>query len=203
MNKRNIFLIVSIILIFGMTTFFSFPQKKTVTITNTSPIAKEFTSTALGIQFAYADKNDLGQKTNVKEVGDTVYVYSSDTKPEDGQYVRVFSKKSTETLEQAIKQQFLTGYNSRDCYVQSGTDANKTNSETGIAAVVAYPIVTTDDQWLVNQAKCPVTYSLTNGLSYFWAPSEDSTKFVFFSIGQYYIPVTSSDTSWHTTLKIY
>lgn len=200
--SKNIYLTIAVVLIIGATIYFTLSQKKVATVTNTSPVVKEFTSTVLGIQFSYADKNDLNQKTSVKEVGDTVYVHSSDTKPEDGQYVRVFSKKSTETLEQAIKQQFLTSYNSRDCYVQSGMDVGKTKPDTGITAIIAYPIVATNDQWLINQAKCPAVYTSTNGISYFWVPSNSSTKFVFFSIGQYIIPGNTSTDSWHTTLTL-
>lgn len=168
-------------------------------LTNTS--SKIYTSPNLGINFTYATQ-DLGQNILTQEIGDKVYIYSEGTELVTGQSVQVFSKEPNETLAQAVAKKFLSGYSKTDCYVQSGTDIHATQPDSGVAAVIAFPVdQNATDDGLSNAKKCPTGYALTNGLSYFWTEAEDSDKFVFFSIGQYNIPSSMEGTSWHTTLQ--
>ncbi len=190
--------ITIIILAFGGFYYF---RENTVTQSNAnSPVTRTFNSSKLGVRFTYADQ-DLDKKILVQESGDTIFVYLEGTIMEDGQSVQVFSKEPNTSLNQAIQDRFLRGYDRSECFVQSGMDANGSRPATGIAAIIAYPISEANDAWLMNAAKCPAGYSLTNGLSYFWIDRENSDTFVFFSIGQYYIPASSVGTSWHTTLE--
>lgn len=164
-------------------------------------VSRTFESTRLGIRFTYASQ-DLGKKILVQEIGDTIYVYPEGTKIEDGQYVRVFTKDPNITLKTTVENKFLVGYDKEKCYVQAGTDANQTVPEKGIAAIIAFPVSSdVNTGGLENATNCPAGYRLTNGISYFWTDKDNSDKFVFFSIGQYYIPSTTEGTSWHTTLE--
>lgn len=163
---------------------------------------KTFQSTKLGLRFTYAERDDLGHIIRVQESGDTIYVYPENTSPQNGQFVRVFSKTANETLKQAVEARFLINTNPEDCYVNSGTDANGTKPTSGKAVIITYPIINdANNTWLVNSKKCPVGYSLSDGLSYFWTEKESRDKFVFYNIGQYLIPATTVGTSWHVTLK--
>lgn len=167
---------------------------------STTVVTQTYGSARLGVRFSYADQ-DLGKKILVEEIGNTIYVYTEGTAKEHGQFVQVFSKEPSLTLQQAVERRFLPGYDRSRCYVQTGTDVNGSQPAAGIAAIIAYPIAPAGDDWLMNAEQCPTGYSFTNGLSYFWTDTEDSNKFVFFSIGQYYIPATSSGRSWHDTLQ--
>lgn len=162
---------------------------------------KTHVSTKLNIQFSYASQ-DLNKNILTQELGDTVYVYYEDTEPTSGQSVQVFTKDPKDSLQQAIEKKFLIGYDKTKCYVRSGTDIHSTSPDSGLAAVIAFPVdQNANDDGLSNAKNCPAGYALTNGLSYFWTEAEDSDKFVFFSIGQYFIPSSTEGTSWHTTLQ--
>lgn len=204
-NRTSIIVLAVLIVVLAAAFFVRHPslwQQKIPTQENTNAVMiRTFESRKLGVRFTYADRNDLGQKTMVQESGDTIYVYPQGSKMQGGQFVQVFPKEKNETLKQAIERSFLQGYDPTQCYVQSGVDANRTPPKSGIAAIIAYPILEINYAWLENEKKCPPRYSLTNGLSYFWTDKEKPDEFVFFWIGQYYIPATSVGTSWHTTLE--
>lgn len=172
------------------------------TSNNTNTVTVQtYHSSKLGIQFSYADQ-DLGQKVVIQESGDKAFVYFEGTNVEDGQSVQVFSKSSTETLQQAVENKFLSGYNRADCFVQDGTDVHKTPPISGVAVVVAFTISQdVDSDGLDNADKCPKNYSLTSGVSFFWTDQDNSERFVFFNIGQYYILGDNKNPSWHTTLR--
>ncbi len=169
---------------------------------NANSATTTYSNEELGISFQYA-REDLGERILVDEVDSTIYVYPEGTPREDGQYVRVFTKDPNATLQQAIQQNFLKGYNQADCFVTKGTDSKGTKPARGIAAVIAYPVPDEPiDEWLKNAEKCPKDYGVTNGISYFWTDAENSDRYVFFSIGQYYIPADVIGTSWHDTLEL-
>ncbi len=200
---RAVVTVITIMIIVGASYVFFLANKSKNAVTSNvnEVVVKTYRSDTLGITFRYAP-GDLGKRTIVEEKGNTVYVYPEGTRREDGQFVRVFAKDRNTTLQQAVQQNFLRGYDQADCFVKNGTDISGTKPETGIATVIAYPISdATDDQWLMNAEKCPPDYSLTNGLRYFWTDQESSTRFVFFSTGQYIIPGNSSNVSWHETLQ--
>lgn len=167
-----------------------------------STVSHTYTSSKLGVQFFYADQ-DLGKKILVQESDDKIFVYPEGIKPEEGQFVQVFTKDANSSLQREIEKKFLHGYKPADCFTISWVTELGSKPTTGITAVINFPRDRTDavTPWWDNGKECPPNYSLSNGLAYFWTDKENSSKFVFFSIGQYYIPATTVGTSWHTTLK--
>lgn len=161
---------------------------------------KIYESPRLGIRFKYASQEN-GRNVLIKETGDTVYVYTQDTAAEEGQFVRVLAKDTDETLAQAVNREFLTGYNDQQCFITSWDDDLGPKPNAGITAVISFPKGPTDSvtPWWENGKNCPLNYSVSNGLAYFWANHDSSDTFVFFSIGQYIIPGETPTTSWHNT----
>jgi hypothetical protein len=174
---------------------------------------KTFTSDDLGISFTYnADQNaDGSADTTAKQSGDKAYVYYSASPMEQGQWVEKFSKDPKDSLTAAIQKQFLTKYSSKDCYALNLTDYYKNfqveppNLPANVQeAVIAYPQPADPaDPFWQNAAKCPPTYSATNGISYFWMDSNHPNEYFFFSIGQYAIFAdTTGQKNWQDTFTV-
>lgn len=179
-------------------------KESTDVVDQKNPSVHTYTSYKLGVQFNYW--SDSEQPAAVLEQGSKIYVYWNGTKgktvPTEGQWLEVFSKKTTKTLQQAVTDAFLKDYSSKDCYATAGTGVNGTKSTTGVAAVINFPALSNgNDPWWANGDKCPATYSLTNGLSYFWTSSDTSTKYVFYSIGQYAIRGADKSTPWQESVR--
>jgi len=98
-----------------------------------------------------------------------------------GQYLEVFRKNPTQTLKQAIEEQFLEDYSSDKCWFE---EINKTdNSNDYEYATIAFSVSSDDSYWGENRKFCP-SRSRSNGVSYFMMDPDYPEKFVFFSIGQ-------------------
>src|SRR5260370_27739061 len=93
-----------------------------------------YTSDKLGISFTYINTVSGRQNFFTKEIGDTVYLYYNlatnqpfsgtdaeflNTIPGHGYAVEVFNKDPQQSLQDAIKQQLLTGYSESDCFVNT------------------------------------------------------------------------------------
>lgn len=174
-----------------------------------SPNSNLFSSDKLGISFLYAKLGETGNnstKVNVREIGNKVYVYVNNianAKPESGQYVEVFQKNPTDSLEQAIKKQFLSGISENDCFIRISTDKNLPSNFT--KATIGYPLPTNTNEQpaFYYGEKCPENYRESNGISYFLADKNNPNKFLYFSIGQYGIGAETSNNStmWQDTIK--
>ncbi len=204
MNKSTIqrIVIVTIILVALASIWIVLATRSTINVDNSSSrtTTREFRSQRLGVSFTYASQ-DLGKQILVEEAGSTIYIHPENVAREQGQYVQVFSKSRDISLSQAIQQQFLSAQQLTKCQVKNGMDADGAQPTNGIAAIISFPLSTdANTDGLGLRQNCPDQYSLTNGLSFFWTDGEQSTTFVFFSIGQYFIPSTTAGTSWHTTL---
>ncbi len=177
--------------------------------TNTAPEVlpenvKRFTSDKLGITFTYLT-TAKDYKATVQEVNDKVFINLnvSATNPiTNGQWVQVFSKDPSDTLVQAITKRFLSGISVQDCFVtvQSRTNISSTQS----AAIIDWPATLIDENNpFGDNSKCPKEYQKTNGERYFLVDSQDSTKLLFFSIGQYAIMgLNDNSTTWQQTLRM-
>ena len=116
--------------------------------------------------------------------------------------MEVFQKNPADSLEQAIKKQFLTGIPETDCFVKTVSDNKLSSNFT--KATIAFPVPTDSDQpFFTFGQKCPETYKETNGISYFLADKDHPSKFLFFSIGQYGINAKTGDNTvmWQDTIK--
>jgi len=162
-----------------------------------------FTSPAAGISFLFATSAN-GGTYGVKEVGDTIYVYDTKFPYTQGQYVKVFPKSPTDTLDQAIQKALLTGIEPKDCYVAAKqSDPNVKYPATYAFRTLNYPTDPNSDVPAFAQTnKCPAAYAATNGISYFLGDSAHPKTFLFFSIGQYGIDsAPNSQTMWQDTVE--
>ena len=161
--------------------------------------AATFTSQRLGIGFDY-----LSTEAGVQESGDRVYVYALNTPPANGQWVQVFRKAPTTSLEDAIRAQVLQGYSPQDCFVVRSQDPvpGQTNPPTYQFARIDVPHQPGDGPGVLQAAaaKCPQPYAAVGGIAYFLADTAHPDRFVFFSIGQYAIPA-GGNRVWQQTLR--
>ena len=163
-----------------------------------------FTDPSLRITFNYQRQAD-GRQFEVKPAGDKVYLYVAGTAPEQGQWLQVFQKPPDQTLEDAIRAQVLQGYSAQDCLVVSSDDPNIgfPTSPGQVFARIDVPRTAGDDMGTLQAKaeKCPQPYAAIGGLAYFMEDTAHPDRFVFFSIGQYYIPAGNGQ-PWQTTLRI-
>ncbi|MCJ7826055.1 hypothetical protein MUP56_00345 [Patescibacteria group bacterium] len=170
-----------------------------------NPDGNTFTSDKLGIAFYWANKTPADQSATVKtaEIGNKVYVYLSNGKPEDGQSIERFDKSPTDTLSQAITKRFLAGIPTSDCFVKINPTKPK---PTVTKATISYPIPADADQPnFTYGGKCPEHYSESNGMAYFFEDSTYPDRFYYVSIGQYGIPAQNSkpDSMWQDTIVVF
>lgn len=172
-----------------------------------NPNSNVFTSQNLGVSFNYTTKstgiND--SKIAVKEIGNKIYVYSTNGAPENGQYLEMFSKNKNQSLIDAIKQKILTGYSLNDCLVKtmSGTFNGQSYPANFELAQIGVPTTAgVDMETLSEEAKkCPAGYIALGGLNYFLIDVNHPDKFIFLNIGQYGIDSGISDKPWQNTIK--
>lgn len=176
------------------------PVGPTPTQASTNPNLKTYTSQTLGISFSYLQSQpNTNEKISIKEIGNKVYVYPSNMAANQGQYAESFTKDSADTLETAIKKQFLSSISENDCFVENTTSRYKYPSSYKVAEI-SYPKPDSEGPNWENAEKCPPTYSQSNGISYFLSDTNYPTTYFFFSIGQYGI---SSDQNkmWQETVQ--
>lgn len=154
-----------------------------------NPNVETFISQTLGISFKHQ------KDSAVKVIGNKVYVYSVETKPETGQYVEIFNKDANDSLITAVTKKFMNGFSSNDCVVElykNSSDRVTINVAGGYAEL---------QEMFEKVKKCPPTYTAQNGISYFWMDPKYPTKFAFFSIGQYAISGDSDKNTWQDTFE--
>jgi len=160
--------------------------------------AKKFVSDELGIAFCYPEK--LGERTViVEQKGNKVYVDGI-----SGQSVGVFQKDASDTLEQAIEKTFLKNYSKDKCFVENSYTKPDFPASYVFAPAIAYPRKSTDDPYWSGFANCPKGYTQANGVSYFMADKNHFDKFLYFSIGQYGIPIDPANPggkAWEDTIR--
>lgn len=167
---------------------------------------KTFTSLDLDISFTY-NGNSLwdGKPVQVKEIGDRVYLYVWNTKPEDGRFVEVFSKDPKDSLPDAIIKRFLQGYSIQDCQVTAANLAKIYYDRNGFVYAQIRPVEPLNkfDSLPQLTAKCPPVYATINSLKYFLMDTAHPDKLVFFNIGQDTIDSgrTGELLSWDQTIQ--
>lgn len=178
---------------------------------------KTYTSSALGISFNYLgeiDELDGGKtKTKILEQGNKIYIYfdydyMTDEKPEEGQWVEVFKKEKTDSLEIAIQKQFLAGYSEKDCFAEAASMENFYFEDYAqfpngyLLAQISFPLSDNQNEaWWTPGEKCPQTYTRSNGISYFLGDENHPDRFLFVSVGQYIIPGLEEERGWEQTIR--
>ena len=164
---------------------------------------KLYTNPGFGISFLFASESN-GEKYDVKEDGNKIYVYNTKYPYTQGQYLEVFQKSETDNLTSAIEKEFLKGISSTDCFVKKGnTDTMASYPSTFEVKTLGFPVDQNSDiPSFAQENKCPKGYAQTNGISYFLGDSVHPKIFIFLSIGQYAIPsAPNSDITWQDTIK--
>jgi hypothetical protein len=161
-----------------------------------------FSSPTLGIGFYYAAKiSGSNEAIDVVEKDNTVYVYAKGTAMESGQYVQLFFKDPSVSLEAAITDQFLKNIPADKCFVKEIARLEQGQ----VKATIDYPVpANSGEPFFMYGEECPQTYKRTNGMSYFYYDPAAADRYYFFSIGQYSIPAysNSTKTSWQDTFVI-
>lgn len=157
---------------------------------------KTYYSKKLGVKFDYP-----ANISSVKEVGNKIYVYYSDSAYSEGQYVEIFSKNKKDTVEKAIEKRFLKNYPKEKCFVKNGSKNAAYPSSYVKVPGISYPKTETDGPFWENSKYCPPNYSETNGIIYFLGDKSHPNQFAFFSIGQYRIVLSDGDKDWQDTFR--
>lgn len=136
---------------------------------------KIYYSDKLGIGFTYLSL-DPGYTPNITETATKIDL--------DGQSIEVFTKDPKLTLAEAIKDNFLSGYDQKDCFVKV-YETNEQELSNYISAGISFPAPSDPSMpWWQNSVKCPRYYSETNGLQYFLMNNDVPDKFLFVKLGQ-------------------
>lgn len=160
---------------------------------------KRYVSPVLGISFLYLTKFE-NQSISVRQEGQKIYVYPSDTAYTDGQFVEVFTKNVQDTLKDAVTGKFLANNDPNKCFIEVSTFSHYPSSYS--IAEISYPQDTDLDLEVMTKKMnyCSADYAKTNGMRYFLDDATHPEKFVFLSIGQYSINATP-DKGWQDTIQ--
>lgn len=177
-------------------------------VANKAENTKVYYSEKLGVGFTYNPEPAKNTTVTVTEKNNTIYVHTSEQKPEEGQYIEVFTKDAQDTFTQALEKEFLTDYDSADCFVKL-YDTNEQELSDYQSAGISYPPTTNENApaW-ENGEKCPQPYTETNGISYFLINPDVPTTYIFASIGQYSITsdgntkTASEAVNWSHSIRI-
>ena len=133
---------------------------------------KVYYSDKLDIAFTYAPLAEGYPAVKITEKGNKITV--------EGQWLEVFMKDSELSLKQTLEQEFLRGYNSKDCFVKI-YESTKPNY---VSAGISFPHNNDGGYWWKNGEKCPKDYTETNAIQYFLMNTEVPSKFIFVRVGQ-------------------
>lgn len=198
MNKRKKISILSIILVLilaGIAVYFSDAKKSSIMPAQTAS-NKQTAESDLNRIFDIAEK-EPGTKLYYSEklgVGFTYLPYSwnspveiseSDNKINvASQTIEIFAKNPNISLEGAIKEKFLQGYDPKECFVKI-YNGNEQKLSNYISAGISFPPSDIPGSpWWQNADKCPQGYSETNGVQYFLMNEDSPDRFIFVKLGQ-------------------
>ena len=194
-------------------------QNQTSTPVAVTPLVKDLTSTIadtgvasqklytnpkVGISFKFSTLPFGDDVMDVKEVGNKIYYYDTKYVYTQGQYIEVFQKDSTDTLDIAIQKQFLGNISPKDCFVKdAGANIQANFPSSYVLKIIGFPVDQNSDTPAFAQSnKCPTPYTESNGIAYFLGDTKHPKTFLFLSIGQQSFPVEkNSRTGWQDTIK--
>ena len=137
----------------------------------------------------------------VLEEGNTINVYVPYFGTSSAKTIEVFDKSPTQTIQEAITEKFLNGYNTNDCFVVTyGT--TKLSSEYVYLGISYPPSTNPNDPW-ENISKCPRSYSELNGVRPFIFNPQVPDKYIFIELGQDSITTDgTSNKDWSSSVQI-
>lgn len=220
MNTKKLFIICGFLITIAILGFLVKSPKNQVatnlTLPTTAPVQdskasnisptiisqKLFADTQLGISFVYPQQFS-GIVPEVKKDGNKIYVFDSKFPYTQGQYIEIFKKLPSDSLDSAIQKQFLSGISPLDCFTKDYSSTNSNYPASYHQKTLGYnPDPNSDLPYWAQDNKCPKPYPESNGISYFLGDDNHPNIFIFVSIGQYGIPVQEgSKTMWQDTIK--
>lgn len=175
-----------------------------------------YTSSKLGISFTYKPLI-YRQKFFIKEIGNTVYIYrdhlnqeftgSDDeflkTKIPQSYSVTVYNKNPRQSLQDAIKEQFLSGYDQNNCFIKPTRVGHPRLDQAYQTAVIAYSrnLANTRTEADALIAKCPKEV-VGFMVRYFMMDPKHPNKLLFVDLRQDGIPSGIKGFSWDETITI-
>jgi hypothetical protein len=221
-RMRHVFPLVLLIVLFVIAGTHTkvFQQNTQAPIPTPPPPAPHttYTSDKLGISFTYLTVVSDRVRFFTREIGNIIYLYytprsnqefsGSDAEflqqiPGHGYSVEVFQKDPQQSIIDAIKLQFLTGYAETDCFVKPTRYGHPREDESYKTAVISFSRknIQTREELNALVAKCP-KYVTASGVSYFLMDPKHPDKLLFVTIGQSNIPSGVSGYSWDKTIKV-
>lgn len=156
-------------------------------------VNESISSEKLGLKVSYFSNPE--NKTGSKIEKNRIYFYLNE--PENvsdyksGQYLEEFTKNTNSSLQSAIEDKFLQSINQDDCFVEIIENTDEYQK-----AIINYPDTPCPDggpSFACNS--CPGEYSRTNGISYFIYYKNHPNLYFYFSIGQYSLVMSASQTT--------
>lgn len=167
------------------------------------PNQKRYTNSKYKFTFIFPTKISE-ENMEIKEIDNKIYIYNPKYSYTTGQYIEVFQKTPTDTLDQAIQKQLLAGISPKDCFVKdTKPDTAAAFPATYQVKTLGYPVDQNSDvPGFAQSNKCPSPYQESNGLSYFLGDTKHPNVYLFFSIGQQSFMVDpKSNKPWHDTIE--
>ena len=167
-----------------------------------------FTSPTNNVTFLFNETSN-GDSIKVHEDGNKIYVYpdvewAQEGDYSHGQYVEIFEKNASDSLESAIYTEFLwEQYLPENCttstdIVINSQSTTQENYQYATITVTGTPNGLEElSQMLEN---CPSPYTQSNGISYFMMDPELPTSYAFVSIGQSGI-YSEGETPWQDSIE--
>ncbi|MGE5041992.1 MAG: hypothetical protein ACM3IJ_03735 [Candidatus Levyibacteriota bacterium] len=165
---------------------------------------KKYINHKYGFSFSFPATLAENENVSVMDTGKIVYVYNTKTPYQQGQYVEIFEKSPSDSLDQAIKKAFLPNISEKDCFVATASADKVANFPANFEIrTLKFPVDEKSDVPAFAQPnKCMQPYAASNGLSYFLGDTKHPNVFFFFNIGQYGIDVTSpKKEGWQDTFQ--
>jgi hypothetical protein len=158
-----------------------------------------YTSDKLGLTFSYAPTySSWNYVAYILEEDSKIYVgpkryYEDNPESFKSHFIEVFAVEVGLSVKEDIQKRFLSGYPPEDCYVtdpKKFNDSNNTTSSFPLGDNYRYIDIEASgsredmESWMEAIAKCPQTYTSSNGVSYFAFDTTKPDKYIFYSIGQ-------------------
>lgn len=190
-------------------TFKVSPMPTSPPVATPTPNIQTYTSQNLGISFQYnagsapGDRNYLAP-VYVKEIGDKVYLYQvfqngKNNFDTNNLSVQVLSKDPSQTLEEAVRQQFLQGYSAQTCLFKDNS-GNTPGMPASDIRLSVQPVDMNQNMGGVPKTDCPASLIGDNQNSYFLMDTAHPGKFLFFHISGGNLP--GNHGTWDMSVKI-
>ncbi len=168
------------------------PDSITIVDATTSKLSSEVLKLSFNYQSLIGNFSVL---TNKK--GNRISIKSAEQSDSDSQYVELYSKKTDESLEDAVNRIFLDGVPETFCYFKPEALSYKFDNKNYIFGSINAGIG-------VNPEQCPTPYTKneSKGKRFFFYDPQFQDRFGFIFVGNTFIPGTTSTSHWFESIKL-